>query len=513
MSLLRKRKQREVQAYTESLVRDVPHLHASRTASWKTFHASKKRVSSLTRRMIALFSLISLMFVIILTVIMTLMWNSQVRAYNEANMETIAHNMSDTLSLTYRESHSWSSSTVMITRSLSKQLEGIDICVLDDQNHVVYNDFDPPEDAFAQASSSDKIVQKADITLDGQTVGHLVLQRTTPNTFSSQGAALFWQDTLYTFWVLVGVVTIFAIIIGFFTNRWVVRPIRKISAAAASVRNGDYSTRTGLAGAHDIAKLGATFDAMTATFERTLSAEHRLTSDVAHELRTPLMAILVNVEGMQDGVLPADDEHLNLVANEVKRLSRLVDALLALSRLENNTQALAMEDVSMGPLVRELVAAQKPLFKSEGLELMYQQNASDTQLMVQLDKDMFARAISNVLSNALRYTNEGGRVSVTLARKGTDVTIAIADTGIGISPEDVEQVFSRFWRSDASRARASGGLGIGLSLTKEIVDKHQGYIDVESELGVGTVFTLHIPAIHTPQSSGRLFTIDMLDTN
>ena len=106
---------------------------------------------------------------------------------------------------------------------------------------------------------------------------------------------------------------------------------------------------------------------------------------------------------------------------------------------------------------------------------------------------MISEAIVNLLSNALRYTNEGGWVAVTLRHEHSEAIISVKDTGIGIAKEDIPRTFSRFWRSDASREMESGGLGVGLSLTKEIVDRHNGTISVESELGKGTVFTLHLP--------------------
>ena len=110
-----------------------------------------------------------------------------------------------------------------------------------------------------------------------------------------------------------------------------------------------------------------------------------------------------------------------------------------------------------------------------------------------MDADMIRQAVVNIMSNALRYTPEGGWVVVSVAQDRSDVMISVSDTGIGIAREDLNRVFSRFWRSDASRERESGGLGVGLALTKEIIDRHHGYVRVDSELGHGTTFTLYIP--------------------
>lgn len=251
-------------------------------------------------------------------------------------------------------------------------------------------------------------------------------------------------------------------------------------------------------GSDEIGQLGETFDDMATSLERDLKLEHRLTGDVAHELRTPLMAMQATVEAMQDGVLPADDEHFETVAAEVRRLSRLVDAMLKLSRLENGSTELKTERTDVVYLIRSLVTSQHQLFHEKGLHLRFVDESQYGELNADIDPDLIREAVVNLMSNAMRYTDEDGWVMVTVRQDKSDVLIAVQDTGIGIAKEDIPQTFSRFWRSDVSRERVSGGLGVGLSLTKEIVDKHNGTILVESELGKGTTFTLRIP-----QNRGR----------
>ena len=216
------------------------------------------------------------------------------------------------------------------------------------------------------------------------------------------------------------------------------------------------------------------------------------------------MAMLATVEAMQDGVLPADEEHLETVASEVRRLSRLVSAMLQLSRIENGTTKFNPEKTDMIRLVRSVVEAQEQLFSDRGLRLKLDVKTNRRELFCEVDRDMIRQALINLMSNALRYTPEEGYVVVSVSQEGRDVLVSVADTGIGIAKEDLARVFSRFWRSDASRERVSGGLGVGLSVTKEIIDRHHGFIGVESELGKGTKFTLHIPRVQerTPQLPG-----------
>ena len=237
---------------------------------------------------------------------------------------------------------------------------------------------------------------------------------------------------------------------------------------------------------------------MATALEKDLKLEHRRTSDVAHELRTPLMAILATVEAMQDGVLPADQERLENVASEARRLSRLVDAMLHLSRLENGSTPIRPVKNDLIALVQSLVKSQEPLFRERKICLQFINKTGHDQCFAEVDADMIREAIVNLLSNAMRYTDVNGLVSVTVSESRGDVVISVSDTGIGIAKEDIPQTFSRFWRSGSSRERASGGLGVGLSITKEILDRHNGTISIESELGRGTTFSLHIP--HTQAS-------------
>ena len=284
-----------------------------------------------------------------------------------------------------------------------------------------------------------------------------------------------------------------ACLIGMIVSRALTKPIKRITSTAAQIRNGDLTARTGLTGGDEIGRLGETFDEMATSLERDIKLEHRLTSDVAHELRTPLMAMQATVEAMQDGVLPADDEHFETLANEVRRLSKLVDAMLHLSRIENGTNQLSTERTDLVYMVSSLVSTQHQLFHEKGLHLRFSDETLDGVLYADINPDMISEAVVNLLSNAMRYTKPDGWVVVTVAQERQEAIISVADTGIGIAKEDIPRTFSRFWRSDASREMESGGLGVGLSLTKEIIDRHNGTIAVESELGKGTTFTLRIP--------------------
>ena len=327
----------------------------------------------------------------------------------------------------------------------------------------------------------------------GAVVGSVRMWTLESDALLTRSDAAFRTSSYNAIAVAAAIAITVALVIGYLFSRSLAQPIQRITNTAARIRNGDLTARTGLTGDDEFGRLGETFDSMASEVEHDIKFEHRLTSDVAHELRTPLMATLATVEAMQDGVLPADDEHFETVASEVRRLSRLVDAMLHLSRIESDTSDLVVEKTDLVYLMRSLVSMQEQLFKEKDLSLRFDDRTPSHELNAEINPDLIREAITNLMSNAMRYTPEGGSVVISIERERTDALISVRDTGIGIAKEDISRVFSRFWRSDASRERVSGGLGVGLSLTKEIADRHNGSITVESELGKGTTFTLRIP--------------------
>lgn len=343
-------------------------------------------------------------------------------------------------------------------------------------------------------------VTEAILTSDGQKVGQVRLWVLGSDALLTKSDSAFREKTIDAMLLAAIIAVVISLFIGFLVSRMLTNPIRRITGTAKQIRDGDLSARTNLRGDDEIDQLGETFDEMATSLEKDLKHERRLTSDVAHELRTPLMAMLATVEAMQDGVYPTDDEHLETVASETRRLARLVQQMLDLSRMENHTAPLNLESVDVVELVRGVVNAQEPLFVQRDLRLRFADETQGKCPLLELDPDMITQAVINLMSNAMRYTPEGGWVVVSVSLDRKHVMISVSDTGIGIAKEDLSRIFGRFWRADASRAREAGGLGVGLAVTKQIIERHHGFIAVESELEKGTTFTIHLPREHVQQS-------------
>lgn len=471
-----------------------------------------------TGRMIFYFTMTAILTALILSVVLALVWESQFKSYTRQNMQLIAQQAASSIAMEYESNNGWTPATMDYIKNNLKVSSDIRMQILDIDEQVRFDDAwantDPSKTA-TQLSQNENMtiptgsgsVVSSDICLsNGKKVGLVRMWAFGSEALLTKADAAFRTSSYSAIAIAAAVAIFVAIAMSSAASRSLAKPINKITRTAAQIRNGDLTARTELVGDDEIGRLGQTFDSMCSELERDIKFEHRLTSDVAHELRTPLMAMLVTVEAMQDGVLPADDEHFETVAEEVRRLSRLVDAMLHLSRIENGARQLKVKNDDIVYLVRSLVSMQERLFAEKDLRLRFEDKTPDGECFVDMDSDLIREAVTNIMSNAMRYTPEGGWVIVRVERDRShgEALVSVQDTGIGIAKEDIPRVFSRFWRSDVSRERVSGGLGVGLALTKEIIDKHNGTISVESELNRGTCFTLHIPLVHNvPQSSEK----------
>ena len=482
--------------------------------SWNTLKPKPSRGQSFATSMTLTFALIAILMALIFVLVLAVVWGGQFTSYTRANMQAMADSTAESISEAYAVEGRWTSDVVQRASDASAFSSDIGVQVINADGGVLYDDtwvasgssaktrvdgeLQPQSSKSLAPTGAGSVVTALVHDANGNKVGEVRLWAFGSDALLTKSDAAFKESSFEAIAIAASVSVLLACLIGYFASKRMSAPIQKITNTAKQIRNGDLTARSGVKGDNEVGQLGETFDDMATSLERDIKLEHRLTGDVAHELRTPLMAMQATVEAMQDGVLPADDEHFETVASEVRRLSRLVDAMLKLSRLENNANELKTERTDVIYLLRSLVSSQHALFHEKGLHLRFINESGRDELMADIDADLIREAVVNLMSNAMRYTDEDGYVKVSARLERGDVLISVQDTGIGIAKEDIPQTFSRFWRSDVSRERVSGGLGVGLSLTKEIVDKHNGTILVESELGRGTTFTLRIP-----QNRGR----------
>ncbi|HET6351044.1 MAG TPA: HAMP domain-containing sensor histidine kinase [Coriobacteriia bacterium] len=480
-----------------------------------------------SRRLSIAFAVVAAFTVAFSAVLISAVWNYQFDQYIRSGLQSASDRVSHVAAEAYSYYGGWTMQTLaLIPRSTD---QAIAIQIMDQNGSLIYDDSamsdstqttpspnsqgtqsqgtESPgtqtQGTQSQQAADSNAVRGFTLEPDGPVVTSKILvgsrQVGTVRVWAwGRGALLSERDQQFrrgsfvalTIAALVGVL-IASVAGSWYANR-LVKPIERITAVARSLRSGDNEARTRLDGEDEIAVLGRTFDEMADAIEADRQLERRLTADVAHELRTPLQAIQATVEAMQDGVLPADEERLGVVRDETVRLARLADGILELTRLERGSLPFEMDRVDLAAPVHAAVDTLAALMESRDLTLAV--DVADG-VYVNGDADRLQQAISNLLSNAARYTPSGGMITVRVAAEGDQAVTEVSDTGIGISETDLTHVFSRFWRADSARESTTGGLGIGLAVTKEIVDRHKGSIGVDSQLGTGTRFTIRLPRL------------------
>lgn len=292
--------------------------------------------------------------------------------------------------------------------------------------------------------------------------------------------------------------------IAVLVTRRLLRPLDAVRAATRQIASGSYAGRVPLPAEPELAALAGDVNTLANALADTESRRTRLLGEVAHEMRTPLTAIDGYVEGMIDGVFPANAHTFASLSEELRRLHRLADDLSSLSRTEEQRLDLHPVDADLADLARRAANRLAPQFEDARILLS---TDADSTVPVHADPDRITQVLTNLLGNALVATPAGGTVTVTVRRAGSCGEVAITDTGVGLARADLERVFERFYR--APHHRRSGGSGIGLTIARGIARAHRGDVSASSPGPArGSTFTLILP-LHAsteaerPSSSGR----------
>ena len=285
-----------------------------------------------------------------------------------------------------------------------------------------------------------------------------------------------------------------AVVVSTFVTRRLVRPIQRMRDASERIAAGEYEERVEVPGEDELGALARSFNRMAQTLAETEQRRRQLVGDVAHELRTPLANIRSVMEGLVDGVLPPDPSTFHQVEREVSRLQRLVRDLEELSRAEAGQMILEKDPVEPSRFIEEAAARLQPQYQEKGVRLEIR--LPEELPAASADKWRMTQVMLNLLGNALQYTPPGGRVTVTATQEQSRMVIRVADTGIGIEPQDLPHLFERFYRADKSRSRTGGGSGVGLTIARHLVEAHGGQLWAASPgPGQGSTFTFTLPAI------------------
>jgi len=261
-------------------------------------------------------------------------------------------------------------------------------------------------------------------------------------------------------------------------------PLRKLTLVAEDLADGHKINQVQVGGNDEISRLASSFNKMAGKLKQQEQLRKQLVSNAAHELRTPLMIMQGELEGMLDQVIPVSDAALQSLLDETARLGRILDGVDELTRAQTATLMLNRQQIKLIPFLQNLLLR----FEHQTLEQQIKTSIiGDTELTASIDPELFARIIINLVTNAFRAMPSGGSFSINVNKTGNNILFELADTGTGIEAELLPNIFERFSKGK------KGGLGLGLAIVKELVEAHDGLISVESETGKGTKFQIVIP--------------------
>lgn len=292
-------------------------------------------------------------------------------------------------------------------------------------------------------------------------------------------------------WTGISAVVLGTLLVSIISRR-LLAPVTNLSEVAQRLGEGDFSKRAPSEGPSELRQLAAAFNSMATNLEDSERQRRNLVADVAHELRTPVSNIQGYLEALKDGLLQPDDGTIDTIHGQVIHLGHLVEDLRLLAQAEAGALNLHLTPGRMPDVLRVCVEAVRPRAEAKGISVSLE--ADEAMPLVEMDGTRISQVVNNLLENAIIHTPEGGSVSVNVGASGDGmVRVAVADTGTGIPSDDQNRVFDRFFRADPSRNRATGGVGLGLTIAKQLVEVHGGSIHVENVVPNGARFVFEIP--------------------
>ncbi len=291
--------------------------------------------------------------------------------------------------------------------------------------------------------------------------------------------------------ILLPTFVLIAILGGFLIAGRALRPIQQLSSSAAQIQaGGDLQKRIDLGKGNDeLHQLSDQFNAMLDRLEAAFQAERQFTSDASHELRTPMAVIMAQCElALEQECSPEEyREALSIIRRQGGKMSRLIGDLLDVTRLEMNAQRYALQELSLSELTQS-VCTDMAMLREKNISLSWDLAPN---IFLQGNGELMARLLTNLISNAYRYGKENGHILVSLKQEGKQICLSVQDDGIGIAPQEQEQIFRRFYQADTAHSEA--GAGLGLAMVQQIARFHSGTVTVDSQLGKGSTFTLLLP--------------------
>lgn len=432
--------------------------------------------SGLRAQLALAFVAVALLAVGVATLVADLGLEPRVNDAARSRLQGSALHMAELVAQVYRENDGWGPVTVAALGHLAA-IDGLRVTIVRPDGRRV-----------AGLPAATGWMASAPVTSGDKRLGELIVSQADGELLTREERHL--RHSLDRLHLVAGALSVAgALAVSFLLAQTLARPLRRIRRTAQAMEQGDLSSRVKLSGGAEVAAVGHALNRLAETLEHEERLRRESVSDLAHELRTPVTGLLSRIEAAQDGVIPDLDQNLSAMHAEALRLARFLDDLSRLADAQQPGLLVDKREVDLAGIVRREVDALDELVDEAGLTLT-------TNLLpahVRGDAQRLGQIAVNLLTNAIRYTNPGGTIAVRVGTAGGEAFLEVADTGIGIGPDELPYVFKRFWRGEKSRSRVTGGAGVGLAIADELARAHDGRIDVESIPGSGSRFTLALP--------------------
>lgn len=435
----------------------------------------------LRARLVVAFVGIAVLAADLATVYSNLNLDSHVTDAAESRLARTAGHFGDVAGVVYVDAGGWTAEAREVIVHLA-EADGLAATIVDANGRGVVTlppAEKPEEDAVASAP----------VIAGGRTVGKVFVSQADGTLLSPVEARL--RHELNRMHLVAGLTSAaIALAVALYLAWSLSGPLRAIRAGAERMGEGQLDTRVREGGDDEVRAVASALNRLAETLQREEALRKESIADLAHELRTPVMGLLARIEAAQDGVFSDQSGNLAAMHDEAVRLTRLLDDLSSLADAERPGMLVERAPVDLAAVAAQQAAALGDQFARKGITL----TSTLDPVIVDGDAGRLQQIVVNLLSNALRYTDEGGRVVVRVFGEGENAVLEIEDTGVGIADADLGHVFERFWRGEKSRSRTTGGAGIGLAIVRELARAHGGEATVSSVLGEGSTFRVTLPA-------------------
>jgi signal transduction histidine kinase len=455
----------------------------------------RRRPVGVRVHLVAAMMLLAIVSVAVSAVVINRGVDMELHEFSQRDLRLSAKNAAAMASSAYLEVGGWAARPVLALRAVAAE-HGDDVVVLDDQGRPIMGS---PSTATDWAGG-----ERAPVVVDGRQVGTIVATHSQTgevdnaaerldHSLQARMGELLLESGLFA----AGLALVLALVIALY----LARPLQRLTEVAHRMSAGELETpATAPRGGSEITRLGQTMDRLAAALRHQDELRRATADDVTHELRGALVGVVARVEAVRHGLVDDKDAALAQIQDDAHRVRRLVDDVDRLAEAQRSGLLVRKRPIDLDVIVHSCVAGYADRCRALSMTLTHRV----ARARVFGDPERLAQVVDNLLSNALRYTDPGGRIDVCLAVRGSAAVIEVADSGVGIAPEELGHVFDRFWRSPTARARAADGSGVGLALVSDLVRVHDGRVAATSEPGRGSTFTVSLPlAEPAPAGVGR----------